>query len=404
MEQEERPSPHSTCGGEAGDEYGEERARTACSVTGLSHNELRGWTARRLVAEDARWVADIVFSSRHAGECLAYPALLLGHHFVRIAFEGARAVRSVNPHVGWPPFADLLKEQFADITQRARHVSKLLDDNRKGYEEVLSDLHDVYEHNHRTLTGNAPRFLRWLETDLGVYAMGDSVVGSSIPMAYRLGLDPSRSTVISGESVRAVSEEWGSTMAVLMVTALEQPIEGGVLTLGGCGVSYRDRLTTRYLASRYEPEFPIELKLLLLMIEGDLNTNRLYLPLTQAGHEMPVFRARVVTLYHSLTSVQRVLDRYLQLDTVGTRRLRGLLADGPTRRILSSGGRQVRNRCVHYQMDDPAIRPNLTLPMFGLVEAVCPGTTWEEFNEDVADVSDRLSEALSGWRSKQSAL
>lgn len=372
-------------------------------MTELLPDELRGWAARRLVAEDARWVADIAFSSQRAGECRAYPALLLGHHFVRIAFEGARAVRSANPHVGWPLFADLLKEEFADITQRARHVSKLLDDNRKSYEEVLSDLHGVYEHNNRTLTGNAPRYLRWLETDLGVYSMGDSVVGSSIPMAYRLGLDPSRSTIISGESVSAVSEEWGSTMAVLMVTALEQPIKDGVLTLGGCGVSSRDRLAKRYLDRCYEPEFPIELKLLLLMIEGDLNTNRLYLPLTQAGHEMPVFRARVVTLYHSLTSVQRVLTRYLQLDTVGMRSLRGLLADGPTRRILSSGGRQVRNRCVHYQMDDPAILPNLTLPMFGLVEAVCPGMTWEEFNKDVADVSDRLSEALSGWRSKQSA-
>src|SRR5665811_325463 len=99
------------------------------------------------MVEDARWVADVIFSGRAAGNEAAYPALLLGHHFVRIAYEGALALRSTNPHVGWPPLAELLNDQFADITARARHVSKLLDDTSRAYEEVLADLESVYRHN-----------------------------------------------------------------------------------------------------------------------------------------------------------------------------------------------------------------------------------------------------------------
>jgi hypothetical protein len=45
----------------------------------------RGWSARVMVAEDARWVADVVMSADKSDGVKAYPALLLGHHFVRIA-------------------------------------------------------------------------------------------------------------------------------------------------------------------------------------------------------------------------------------------------------------------------------------------------------------------------------
>lgn len=186
-------------------------------------------------------------------------------------------------------------------------------------------------------------------------------------------------------------------MSVLMVAVLEQPSNRGTLNLGRCGVRLRDRLAARYFADRYEPRFSIGLKLLLLMIESDLNTNRHFLPLTEGGHEMPTFRARVVTLYHALTSMRRIFERYPDSDTIGSRPILSLLQENRTRRLLDQG-KGVRNRCVHYEMNDPRIVPDQALPMFGIVESVIPGVTWQSFNQDVLEVSDRLGDYLSRWR------
>lgn len=176
-------------------------------MSSLTDAELRGWAARRMLAEDARWVADIVYSSRNAGDCRAYPALLLGHHFVRIAYEGAKAIRSTNPNVGWPELTELLKEEYAPITERARHVSKLLDDTKKSYDDVLAELRAVQEDNTKSLTGKAPRLLRWLESDLGLYSLAGSIVGATMPIAYRLALDPKDPHAMGGENLHAVTRE-----------------------------------------------------------------------------------------------------------------------------------------------------------------------------------------------------
>lgn len=360
--------------------------------------ELRGWVSRQLLAEDARWVSDVVLSSASAGACKAYPALLLGQHFVRIAYEGAIAIRSTNPNVGWPQLALLLTDEYQAITARARHMSKLLDDNKKSDDEVLDALRVVQEHNTASLTGKAPRLLRWLEADLGLYMMHGSVVGATIPIAYRLALDPNSQASMGGEDLHAVSREWGATMAVLMAAALETPLETGTLQLKKCGVTYRNRMAGDLLGDCYEGSLALEVKFLLLMIEGDLNTNRHFLPLTEAGHEMATFRARVVTLYHSLSTLKRVLDRSAGPWTREHHDIATLLADDPVRRILGTGGRQVRNRCVHYEIGDPKVVPDPSRPMFGIVEAVNPAVTWESFNEDVLQVCEWLADGLASWR------
>jgi hypothetical protein len=49
-------------------------------------------------------------------------------------------------------------------------------------------------------------------------------------------------------------------------------------------------------------------------------------------------------------------------------------------------------------MIDPAVVPHLASPMYGLVEAVYPGRTWEAFDTDVREVTDRAAEQLADWR------
>ncbi|MEU8632489.1 hypothetical protein AB0C38_10000 [Amycolatopsis sp. NPDC048633] len=366
-----------------------------------SSAELRGNAARQMLEEDARWAMDVVLSGRETGgDNAAYFPLLLGHHFVRIAYEGAIALRSPRPHVGIPELAALLNEQYAAITARARHATKLLDDTQKSDDDVLSELEKILEDHHNRLTGNTFRWTRWLQSDIGLFLHQDRLIGATAPTAYRLGLDITNVSTISGEDLRAVSEEWGATMAVLGVAALNTSRPTATIDLsGGFEINYRDRRVSRYFRRRFESKFPNSLKTLLLLIEGDLNTARTVLPRTTVNHEQAGFRARTITLYHSLTTLKRVLARYPDTNTEGMRGIQILLGDSPTLRLLSSEGRQVRNRCMHYEMSDPTLHLDLSLPMFGIIEAVYPGNNWDQFDRDVTSVTSRVADLLGCWKS-----
>lgn len=357
----------------------------------------RGWAARRALVEDGRWIADVAFSTRGT-ELASYATLLLGHHFVRIAYEGAIAIRSKNPHVGWPPLAELLNDEFSAITARARHVTKLLDDTKKSYGDVLADLREVYEHNVRTFSGKAPRGFRWLETDLGLFDVDGVVVGATMPIAYRLALDPGDPTVIAGEAISEVTHEWGATASVLMAATLEPPLDQSSMRIPKTRIGYSDVRAARYLTGRYEPDFPNELKLLLLLIESDLNTNRLVLPALSIGHATAAFRARVTTLHHALTALQKIVFRYPELDTSTFRELATILESETVAGLLGPGGKGVRNRCVHYEIRSKSIKLDPSLPMDGIVEAIA-GRSFADFDSEVRVVTDRLAGLLSAWQS-----
>jgi hypothetical protein len=340
---------------------------------------------------------DVALSAGGVDHLSGYVPLVMGHHFVRIAYEGTIAIRSGNPRVGIPVLAALLQDKYAAITTRAQHLTKLLDNTKKSYTEVLTDLASEMKVHHGALTGNAFRVMRWLETDLGLYFLDRATIGATIPLAYRLGLNPVHTSSISGADLLAVSEEWGGTLVVLGAAALDASEPTPTLDLSDVRIGYRDRLAAKYLLARVDPQFPPELKVLLLLIEGDLNTARLLLPRTSPGHEGAVFRAQVITAYHCVSALQQICDTYTARDTPGLRRLRSLLSDEPTLRLLSPDGTKVRNRSVHYEISDPAIVPDPARPMYGLVEAVYPGLTWEAFDTNVREVITRVAELLADW-------
>lgn len=360
------------------------------------HDQLRMWVARAMIAEDAHWVADVVTSSTSTGSG-AVLALALGHLFARICYEGALALRSAR--IGIPILADLLNERHSATTTRTRHTVKVLDDTKKSEEDVLSELRAVHESVHAALMRQGSPLRRWLSTDLGLHIVNGSVVVVTTPTAFRLGLDVTDLHSMAGENLHEVVHEWGQTTIVL-TAATGQPFnpDEGTLDFGNVKIDYRDRVTSRYLSGRFDSAFSTEEKLLLAMLEADLSTSLVLLPLTEHGHEMAVFRARVITLLHGLHALQRLLARHPRLESDGTRSLRRLLADAPTGRLLGRGGTAVRNRCMHYELRDPRIVLDPALPMAGIVEAVYPGATWEVFESDVLRVSERTVDVLRAWQ------
>jgi len=365
---------------------------------GIDAGELRGWAARKSVAEDARWAMDTLLSGNKVPGLAPYVGLLLGHHFVRIAYEGAIAIGSANPFMGIPELAALLSGRFAQVTERARHLTKMLDNTKKTYADVLSEFAAELKIHHDALTGNAVRLARWLETDLGLFYVDGALVGATVPIAYRLGLHPANPATMWGADLNAITMEWGETLAVLGAATFNDSEPEATLDLAGIRVTSRDRRADRYLASRFDPQFPPELKMLILMIESDLNTARLILPRTARGHQGAEFRARTVTAYHCLSALKRISDQHPGLSTSGLDGLRALLADAAAQRLLSTAGEKVRNRSVHYEMNDPAIHPDLTRPMNGIVEAVWTGRSWEAFDRDIREVTERTAEHLALWK------
>lgn len=365
---------------------------------GVDAEELRGWAARKMMYEDARWVYDIVGSPGMPSHLNAFAGLFLSHQFVRVAYEGATALRSSNPHVGIPEFAAGLSNQYAAVTARYRHATKLLDDKSKTLVEVLAELRTEIDLHRQAFTGKTRRWLRWAETDLGLYLRGGDLLGATVPASFRLGVDVrGQAKHKTGEDISAVTEECGGVLAYMCGATFVPDDPGPALDLRTVRIRTRDCRADRYLAKKFEASFPLELKMLLLLVEGDLNTSRLILPATSSGHRDAVLRAQTVTLFHSLTALQRIASMTGTTSSPGLIRLGELLDSPPVRRLTSPMGLLVRNRFVHYEMNDPRVLPDLTMPLCGLVEQVFPGQTWQGLSRDVADVTQRAANLISHW-------
>lgn len=365
---------------------------------GVDAEELRGWAARKMMYEDARWVYDIVGSAGVSSDLTAFAGLFLGHQFVRVAYEGATALRSRNPHVGIPEFAAGLSDQYAAVSARYRHATKLLDDKSKTLAEVLAELCTEIGLHRQAFTGKTRRSLRWAETDLGLYLHGDDLLGATVPASFRLGIDAGCQTKHkTGEDLSAVTEECGGALAYMCAATFVTDDPEPALDLRAVRIRSRDCRADRYLAGKFEARFPLELKMLLLLIEGDLNTSRLILPATSSGHPDAVMRAQTLTLFHSLTALQRIVAMTGTTSSPGLTGLGHLLNSPAVRRLTSPMGLLVRNRFVHYEMNDPRILPDLTKPLCGLVEQVFPGQTWQSLASDVAAVTERAADLLSHW-------
>ncbi|MBC7592724.1 MAG: hypothetical protein H7288_02080 [Kineosporiaceae bacterium] len=360
---------------------------------------IRGWAARKMVAQDARWATDVVLSAQQLPTLSPYVGLLLGHHFVRIAYEGGLTLRSQDPAVGVPELANLLQDKFGPITARVRHATKLLDDTKKTFDAVVDEFDGIVLEHRSHLMGKAVRIARWLETDLGLYVSDRRPVGATVPIAYRLGVRMSADGTIAGDDLRVVSQEWGGTLAVLNAAALNGAEQVSTLDLGQVPeIRGRDRRSDRYLHGRFEPEFSVGLKMLLLAVEGDVNTLTMIVPHTSQGHEESVFRLRIVTLFHALSTLRHIQLRYADLRSTGIRALSQLLDDNAARWLLSSHGKAVRNRCMHYPILDKGLDLDPERPMFGIVEAMSAGRSMADVAEDGSATLRRLAQFLHNWR------
>lgn len=156
---------------------------------------------------------------------------------------------------------------------------------------------DFYAAHRAEFTGHAPRFLRWLETDLGLCLTSSGRVPfSTIARHFRIGLTTDARLVDASPLMSAVATEMGQALTLTaQADGSDDPVEETVDYKPLGRLRDADRKAVSYLGARYDPAMAIETKLLLLMVEGEIAMSELVLAVTAPGHEEAAFRARVVS-------------------------------------------------------------------------------------------------------------
>jgi len=352
-----------------------------------------------MMTQDALWISDALLSSSGDGNGSGVPPLVLVGHSSRIVYEGSLVIRSANPVVGLPSLLSLLPDQHGAVISRARHATKLLDDTKKTFRDLLAEMGAYYAHHHQAFSGNAVWFARRFETDLGLFEAAGRILGGTIPLQFRLGVPPTVSISDLGPLIHDVAVEQGSLLALLFKASGTGVTATATIDYTPAGpVLSKDRKANRYLDARYDPALPIEAKLLLLMIEGEASTTDVVLPITEHGHREAVFRARIVSLFHVLSAVDTILSEYPAAQSDGARRLKQLMDEAALRWFLDDpAARALRNRCMHYEIRDKQLALDPNLPMFGMVEAICPGRSFDQVNTESIAAINRVADALGAW-------
>lgn len=101
---------------------------------------VRGMVSRLMVAQDARLAEDLLISSADGPVAEGLVPLIVTGYAARVAHEGARVLRSSDTHLGVPTLAELLPAQSDAAIARARHAGKLLDDHRKTFTNMVTEM------------------------------------------------------------------------------------------------------------------------------------------------------------------------------------------------------------------------------------------------------------------------
>lgn len=354
----------------------------------FKQEDLRTFASRSMVAQDARWLCNALISARNQDG--AWPITLFGHAS-RVVFEGSKIARDLQ--LGVPALAELLKAQHEPEIQRARQATKLLDDKLTPLNELQAEMAETYSAHHARFTGNAIWFARPLETDLGVAMLNDRVVAASIPLDRRFGLE-----TLDKVSILSLSETLGGALIALAAMTGDASKPTPTVNYDAAGsMSWHDRLTQQYLKASYEPAMALETKLILLLIESEVATSLEVLPRTAGGFGLAVFRSQIVVLFHALSALEKILAAEPAL----TRRsdaLRDFLQSPSARYFLEDAGfRMIRNYSMHYGVRDPKLELTLSVPMFGIVEALS-GRPIAELAGSVVRSTNVLADILREWR------
>lgn len=358
----------------------------------VSATEEGGTLARTLLWTDAAWCLD-VFQSAQAETGVDFAPWMMLSINARVAYEGRKVIQSTDPNVGVPHLVPFLAEDQSPSVEKARHAAKLLDNTKKSVEDFRTEMQSYWVAHHAWMRGRAPRFMHHLVKELGIATFDGHIVLATIPTQARFVLPPGVSDEMRDAALKLGTDLGKDLSTFHLMVGSDHPPQATLDLSGLRNVSWEDHYVRKFLPAQYEAVLDDETKMLVLLLESDLNTLVFLLPQTSSGHDGPLFRTAMVTLWHALVSLQQLLDAY---STVKATRIRGLLASQDVATFLDTRNKRIRNTFVHYVPQNVPL--DASKPLSGLVELLNP-------DQDIVSLSDltwRLAratrDAVEEWR------
>lgn len=367
-----------------------------------NQTDLAERTASSLIAADAKFFRDFFLGPRF--EQMWDVAILALMPFVSaFTFESSEYIKRKDPA------AVRALEPHRELLRTSRLRLKLLDDNRKSFDEVLDNASELAAVNsgwmmedHRGLLGPLKRLI---QPDLGIFFAQDEVFCTTHVAFLNLGLTKEALAASSlslknlGPYLRDTSRDYGRYLALLLgKLGMETSVSDSAREVPLPLVGFRDLKSKRLYGAMARRAVPdrAPVCLLLTAILSQVNTARVLVPSIAGRNEIAAFKVRFASLFHAASSLQKLLDQdreepFLRPDAAW--QIGAVLGTEPVRNVL--GNRCLRNNLVHYGVHKstaPQLSPNL--PLYGLVEALAQGRSLYVVANDVGMGLDRVSEVL----------
>lgn len=352
-----------------------------------------GSLARELLFTDAAWCLDVFNSARDTEGGAGFAPWMMLSINARVAVEGRKVIEFPDPNVGAPHLVEFLAEDESPSIAKARHAAKLLDNTKKSLEDFRAEMQRYWSAHHKWMRGNTPRILQGLVKELAVVTFEEHIVLATIPTQVRFDI-PAGSPESVRDTAMKLGEDLGKDLSAFhLLVGSEHPHPSTLDLKDLSDVNWEDQYVRKFLPAQYEDAVDDEAKMLLLLLESDLNVLVFMLRHTAPGNDGAFFRNAMITVWHALVSLQTFVDAY---PSVRAGNLRRLLGSADVTTFLDPANKPVRNVFMHY------IPPNVPLdaskPMRGIVEALNPAQDLRSLSALTWHLAQEAQRALEDWR------
>lgn len=286
---------------------------------------------------------------------------------------------------------------FEDELGSSRQSAKLLKDTKKPLESQLLEFAEQavrqrrwYVRNNRVghLLDRIPLAARWLVDDTSLILFRGGVVSTSQAVEFATGLGP---TSQEQETVARFAEVSGFLASEFQAACPGEEPQLLMPTWSGSEVVLKDAMFAQLYGQMF-PGFPEEVGLALGVLLTEFNSLTLLREFTPPEDLLysATAKQRFSGARHLLESFGEVghwLTRHSEVESG----VAGLFGDEAVGKVMSDGGRHLRNAFVHYGVDPrhAVVSPDRE-PALGLVQAHGFGPTWSDLDAAVSDALTQI--------------
>ncbi|MFJ7913060.1 hypothetical protein [Kitasatospora sp. NPDC096204] len=325
------------------------------------------------------------------------PIFCMNSYLSLIIHESYRTLK-----VNDPGFAASLAYEHEETIQRARLSVKFFDDSKTGLDKAGDAFARIIDEGRQVFLGNTWFSLaRWLETDLAEFRYRGRLVATTHTVAFTMALraDALQDLPALGPELRAVAR---AQSAYISQAAGHLPWRGPSFmnSITHDAVQDRNHRSERHFNQIFDAGLPEKMKASLTAFQCSLNVlDAMLRDDDNPASAETVFKLRYITLYHVLSSLEKLRDEYENALGSASRSLLATMLDHPVSAEIRSGeARHFRNTLIHYTpAEHLASKLSTNAPYYGLVEACFPDRDFPSLWAAVAEHTGWMAALMDQW-------